>query len=72
MIAPKSVYTRDPTQEVLVAVRELLGRNSRAAYFGVETISKLLYEKRYLPYRTAPHEVECTIEVLRIDGEVIG
>jgi hypothetical protein len=72
MITPESVYKNDPTSEVLAAVRELLSRNPCVAHFGAETISRLLYEGRHLPYRVAAHEVECVLEVLRIDDEVTG
>ena len=72
MIAPQQIIQNDPTSEVLLAVRELFGKNSCAAHFGVETISRLLYEDRYLPYRVAGHEVEHVLEVLRIDDEVVA
>ena len=72
MIAPQQIMQNDPTPEVLVAVRELLGRNPCAVHFGAETSSRLLYVEHYLPYCVAGHEVKCVLEVLRIDGEVIA
>ena len=70
--APQRSIQNDPTPEVLAAVRKLLGRNPCVTYFDEETISSLLYQERYLPYRVAAHEVECVLEVLPIDGEVIA
>ena len=72
MIAPHPSVQNDQTVETLAAMRELFSRNPCAARFGVETISKVLCEERYLSYPVAAHEVECMLEVLRIDGEVIA
>jgi hypothetical protein len=70
--APQQIIQNDPAPDVLTTVRELLSRNPCATHFGAETISKLLYEERYLSYRVALHEVEGVLEALRIDGEVMA
>ena len=72
MIAPQQTIQKDPTPEVLVAVRELLGRNSCAAHCGAEMISSLLYAECYLPYSAASHEVEWALEVLCVEDEVLA
>ena len=70
--APQQIIQNDPTSEVLLAVRELLGRNPCAAHFGAEAISIRLYEDRHLPHRVAVHEVEHVLEVLQVEGEVLA
>ena len=70
--APKTLYPAARTQEVLLALRELLSRNRCAAHFDSETLSELLHEERCLSYRPAIHELECALEALRIEGEVLG
>ncbi len=70
--ATRTLYSSDPAQEVLVALRDLLSHNPYAAYFGAETLSDLLYEGRYLSFSAAVHEVECVLQALQIEGEVLS
>ena len=72
MIAPQQIIWVDPTPEVLAAVKALLGRNLCAVHLGAETISRLLYLERYLPYPVAGYEVDLVLEVLRADSEVVA
>lgn len=70
--APEQIILNNPTPAVLLAVREFLSRNPCAARFGAETISRLLYEDRYLSYCAAVHEVEYALEALFVEGEVLA
>ena len=73
MIAPQVSIQNDPgPPELLIAVRELLSRDPCAISFGIEALAEQLYKERYLSYRAAAHEVECAIEVLRVEGEVLA
>ncbi len=73
MITPQDAfYTSDRTQGALLALRELFSRNPCAARFGADTLSELLYKDRYLRRRVDASEVECVLEVLRVEGQVLG
>ena len=65
-------YNSDRTQDALLALRELFSRNPCATRFGADTLSELLHEERYLRRRVDASEVECLLEVLRVEGEVLG
>ena len=66
------LYAAARTQEVLIALRELLSRNQCAAYFDLETLSELLHEERLLFYRPGLSEVEAAREALLVEGEVLA
>jgi hypothetical protein len=72
MFPPDQAYHEGRTQEALVALRGLLSQNPCAFRFGAETLSKLLYEERFLHHRVGTSEVECLLEALRVEGEVLG
>jgi hypothetical protein len=73
MVAPRDrFYINERTQEDLVALRVLLSRNPCAARFGAEILSELLYAERYLLHRMDVCEVECLLEALRVEGEVLA
>jgi hypothetical protein len=56
----------------LIALRAFLSRNPCAGAFGAETLSELLYKEHYLSRPVAGYQVEGAVEVLRIEGEVLG
>jgi hypothetical protein len=66
------VYPEGRAQEVLIALRGLLSRHPCAARFCTEQLSELLYEERYLTYRVAEYEVECALEALSFESEVLA
>ncbi len=73
MVAPRTrFYSNDRTQLTLVALRELLARNPCSVRFGAETLAELLYAEGYLPHRVETSEIECLIEALRVEGEVLA
>ncbi len=73
MIAPRDrFYSNGRTQQILIALREFLSRNPCASWFGAETLSELLYAERYLPHYVDVSEVECLLDALRVEGEVLG
>ncbi len=72
MIAPHRSIQDGPTQELLIAMRAFFSRNPCAASFGPETLSELLYKEHYLSFPAAGYEVEGAVEVLRVEGEVLG
>ena len=73
MVAPQGrFYNNSRPQELSIALRELLCHDPCAARFGAETLSQLLYEERYLPLRVDTSEVECLLEALRVEGEVLA
>ena len=60
-----------PANDVLPALRELLSQHPEADTSGLETLSRLLYVLRFLPYQPEIHEVEAALEALRLaSGEV--
>lgn len=70
--APRPLYPDDRMQEVLIALRGLLSRNPCAAEFGSETLSRLLCEEHLLAHRAPSHEIECAMEALCVEGEVLA
>ncbi len=70
--ATRALYSSDPTQEVIMALRDLLSHNPCAAYFGAEILSESLYEEHYLSSSAAVHEVEYALEALRIEEEIVS
>jgi hypothetical protein len=66
-LAQDSVYT---TNDVLPTLRELFSQHPEAAKSGPETLSRLLYELRFLPCRPEIHEVEAALEALALEGEI--
>ena len=66
------LYPVGRTQEVLIALRELLSRNQCAAHFDLETLSELLYEERLLSCRPEPSEVQAAREALLVEDEVLA
>jgi hypothetical protein len=71
-LPPPRIVQDDSTQELMLAMRALLSRNPCAASFGAETLVELLYLEHWLPCRVGTPEVECSLEALRIEGEVLG
>lgn len=67
MIAPKPVYT---TNDVLPTLREVFSQRPELTKSGPESLSRLLYVLRFLPYQPESHEVEAALEVLVVDEEV--
>lgn len=63
-----------PTEstEVFVALRELLGTNRIAGSFSYETLAELLYAEGYISRRVETHEVECALEALSVEGELLA
>jgi hypothetical protein len=72
MLAPKPLYLNDPTtrEDVLPALRELLSRYPAATYKSSDTLARLLWMLRYLPYQPETFEVEAALEALRIEGGI--
>jgi hypothetical protein len=72
LIAPQGkFYSNSGSQELLIALRGLLSRNPSAAQFSAETLAGLLYAEGYFPRRLNVQEVECALDVLRVEGEVL-
>lgn len=59
-----------PTNDVLPALRELFSQHPEATKSGLESLSRLLYVLRFLPYQPEIHEVEATLEALALEGEI--
>lgn len=55
---------------VVVALRDLFSQYPGAIKSGSETLGKLLYVLRFLPYRPDAYEVEEALEALQIEGEL--
>lgn len=70
--ASRTWYAGDPTQEVFIALRDLLSLNPSAACFGTETLSGVLFVEHYLSYSAAAHEVEYALKALRTEGEIVS
>jgi hypothetical protein len=70
MIAPQKIITDE--SELLPALRELFSQHPTATRSGPETLARLLWVLRYLPYRPLVFEVEAALEVLSIEGEVLA
>jgi hypothetical protein len=58
-------------QTVLDALRSMLSEYPQVATVGPETLSELLYERRFLSHQPEVFEVEAALEALRIEGEVL-
>ena len=69
MIAPLLIV-HEP--DVLPAVRELLSNSPEAAHSEEESIAKLLYARRFLPYRPTVFAVEAALEALVDNGRVLA
>ena len=54
----------------LVGLRELLAWHPALTYGGPEELARQLRESGYLRRQPEVHEVEATLEALRIEGEV--
>jgi hypothetical protein len=69
----QELYLTEPTacEEVLPAVRELISWHPTAAYKSPNTLARLLWILRYLPYRPEIFKVETALEALRVEGEVL-
>ena len=65
------VYASDQTEEVFLALRELLAKNRCAIDFSAETLAELIYAERYVSRRVEAHEVGCVLEALRLDGDLL-
>jgi hypothetical protein len=65
--AQNSVYT---TNDVLPALRELFSQHPETAKGYPETLSRLLYVLRFLPYQPEIHEVEVALEALALEGRL--
>ena len=65
--AQDSVYT---TNDVLPTIRDLFSQHPEAANSGPETLSRLLYVLRFLPYQLEFYEVEAALEALLLEGEI--
>jgi hypothetical protein len=73
MIAtPPELYPTEPTarDDVLPALRDLLSQHPATMRSAADTLARLLWILRYLPYRPETFEVEAALEALRIEGEV--
>ncbi len=68
---PNPLYPEGETQVVLIALRELFSRNRIAESFSKETLAELLFAERYISRRVGAFEVECALEALRLDGELL-
>jgi len=67
-----SFYTSsNESQTVLDALRSLVSEYPQAATVGPETLSELLYERRFLSRQPEVFGVEAALEALRIEGEVL-
>jgi hypothetical protein len=71
VFATTQVYTSDSI-EVFLALRELFSRNRIAESFNSETLAELHYRERYVPRRVEAHEVECALEALTLNGELLS
>jgi hypothetical protein len=58
--------------EVLPALRELFSQHPTATRSGSETLTRLLWGLRYLPYRPLVFDVETALEALYTEGEVLA
>ena len=72
MLAPRPLYLNEPTtrEDVLPALRELLSQHPAVTYKSPDTLARLLWMLRYLPYRPETFEVEAALEALRIEGVI--
>jgi hypothetical protein len=61
----------DGSQEGLAALRGLLCEDPCAAQFGPEVLSKMLHARGHIPHRMEPVDVECLLDALRVEGEVL-
>jgi hypothetical protein len=68
---PQTLYPASDSIEVFLALRELLAKNCCAIDFSAETLAELLYAQRYVSRRVEAHEVECALEALRLDGDLL-
>lgn len=66
--AQNSVYTT--TNDVLPTLRELFSQHPEAATSSLETLSRLLYVLRFLPYQPEIREVEAALEALVLEGGI--
>lgn len=55
---------------VLPALRELFSHHPGAMRSGPESLRRMLYVLRYLPYRPEVGEVEAAHEALQVEGEL--
>jgi hypothetical protein len=67
----EAFYNSDRTQDALLTLRELFSRNPCATRFSADTLSELFHKERYLRRRVDASEVECLLEVLRVEGEAL-
>ena len=70
MIAPPIIITDEP--EVLPSLRELFSQHPSSTRSGPETLARLLWVLRYLPYRPSEFEIAAALEVLTVEGEVLA
>jgi hypothetical protein len=72
MSRAKSLYPSELTtrEDVLPTLRELLSQHPAVTYKNPDTLARLLWMLRYLPYQPETIEVETALEALRVEGEV--
>ena len=70
MIAPPQRIIADES-ELLLALRELLAQHP-ATRRGPETLARLLWVLRYLPYRPSVFEIEAALEALTVEDGVLA
>jgi len=64
----EEVYTSDAESKgVFLALGELFSGNPYSMSFGIETLSKLIYEEPLHSYRAAVHEIECALVALDVE-----
>jgi hypothetical protein len=62
-------YPSEPTarDDVLTALRELFSQHPAAAFKAPDTLARLLWMLRYLPYRPLTFAIEAALEVLEVE-----
>ncbi len=64
MLAPESVYQ---SSDLVPVIRELFSQYPGAMKTGPETLVRMLYALRFIPYRPAVYEVEEALEALYLE-----
>jgi hypothetical protein len=49
----------------------MLSQHPQAATAGPETFAELLYERRFVRYRSAVFDVDVALEALRVEGDLL-
>jgi hypothetical protein len=68
----EELYPSEPTarEDVLPALRELFSQHPTTAYKSPDTLARLLWMLRYLPYQPSSFEVEVVLEPLEVERGV--